>query len=152
MVEFTPAPSSVSERGTSATETSTFTVAGVGVGATKGMIRRTTRRTLVKKKGPPFSTASLLGKDYSTFSSVDEEAVEGSPTEGETAPAPAEALKEMFTESKLNLLLALLPVACWAHAAGWSDGSIFVITFLAMVPLASMLGVFTEELAAHTNE
>lgn len=65
---------------------------------------------------------------------------------------PLQALIEMFTENKINVLLAFLPLAYWSHAAGWSDGSIFVLNFMAMVPLASMLGVFTEELAAHTND
>eukprot|EP00579_Thalassiosira_antarctica_P004753 CAMPEP_0201881470 /NCGR_PEP_ID=MMETSP0902-20130614/11771_1 /ASSEMBLY_ACC=CAM_ASM_000551 /TAXON_ID=420261 /ORGANISM="Thalassiosira antarctica, Strain CCMP982" /LENGTH=528 /DNA_ID=CAMNT_0048409689 /DNA_START=29 /DNA_END=1615 /DNA_ORIENTATION=+ len=70
----------------------------------------------------------------------------------DTEDKPWEALKEMFTENKINLLFAVLPLAYWSHAAKWSDGSIFILNFLAMVPLASMLGVFTEELAAHTND
>eukprot|EP00571_Detonula_confervacea_P011313 CAMPEP_0172298932 /NCGR_PEP_ID=MMETSP1058-20130122/1356_1 /TAXON_ID=83371 /ORGANISM="Detonula confervacea, Strain CCMP 353" /LENGTH=537 /DNA_ID=CAMNT_0013008227 /DNA_START=15 /DNA_END=1628 /DNA_ORIENTATION=- len=65
---------------------------------------------------------------------------------------PLEALKEMFTENKINVLFVFLPLAYWSHAAKWSDGSIFILNFLAMVPLASMLGIFTEELAAHTND
>lgn len=65
---------------------------------------------------------------------------------------PLEALKEMFTENKINVLFVFLPLAYWSHAAKWSDGSIFILNFLAMVPLAAMLGVFTEELAAHTND
>merc|ERR1719232_2034500 len=63
-----------------------------------------------------------------------------------------EALKEMFMENKINVLLAFLPLAYWSHAGKWSDGSVFILNFIAMVPLASMLGVFTEELAAHTND
>ncbi|KAL7466709.1 hypothetical protein ACHAXS_006997 [Conticribra weissflogii] len=62
------------------------------------------------------------------------------------------ALKEMFTDSAVNILFVFLPFAYYSHAAKWSDGSIFVLNFLAMIPLASMLGVFTEELAAHTND
>lgn len=63
-----------------------------------------------------------------------------------------EALIEMFTENKINLLLGFLPLAVWSHYANWSAGSVFILNFIAMVPLASMLGVFTEELAAHTND
>lgn len=62
------------------------------------------------------------------------------------------SLKEMFTESKINILFVFLPLAYYSHAAKWNDGSVFILNFLAMVPLASMLGVFTEELAAHTND
>ncbi|CAN0563207.1 unnamed protein product, partial [Ectocarpus sp. 12 AP-2014] len=35
---------------------------------------------------------------------------------------------------------------------GCSETTIFVVNFLAMVPLASILGDFTEEVAAHTNQ
>ena len=65
---------------------------------------------------------------------------------------PWEGLVEMFTENKINYLFVFIPFAYWSHHVGWSDGSIFILNFLAMVPLASMLGVFTEELAAHTND
>lgn len=65
---------------------------------------------------------------------------------------PSEALLHMFLDSKINLLLVFIPVAYWAHVFGWDGGAVFVVTFLAMVPLASMLGVFTEELAAHTSD
>lgn len=104
---------------------------------------RQLRKTLV-------SDSSLA---YSSIGSIGEvpEDPEAAP-EAEVPVMPAVALREMFTESKINLLFALLPVAYWSHRAAWSDGSVFILTFLAMVPLASMLGVFTEELAAHTNE
>lgn len=72
------------------------------------------------------------------------------PEEG--SGSPWEALIEMFTENKINSLFVFIPFAYWSHVAHWSDGSIFILNFLAMVPLASMLGVFTEELAAHTND
>jgi len=70
----------------------------------------------------------------------------------EADDSPMDALKEMFLESKINLLFAVLPFAWWSHHAHWPDSTIFVLNFLAMVPLASMLGVFTEELAMHTND
>eukprot|EP00574_Skeletonema_japonicum_P007204 CAMPEP_0201736032 /NCGR_PEP_ID=MMETSP0593-20130828/38629_1 /ASSEMBLY_ACC=CAM_ASM_000672 /TAXON_ID=267983 /ORGANISM="Skeletonema japonicum, Strain CCMP2506" /LENGTH=473 /DNA_ID=CAMNT_0048229695 /DNA_START=79 /DNA_END=1500 /DNA_ORIENTATION=+ len=68
------------------------------------------------------------------------------------AATPWEGLVEMFIENKINYLFVFIPFAVWSHKAHWSDGSIFILNFLAMVPLASMLGVFTEELAAHTND
>lgn len=70
----------------------------------------------------------------------------------ETDDKPWEALKEMFLENQINILLVFLPFAYMSHVFQWSDGSVFILNFLAMVPLASMLGVFTEELAAHTND
>eukprot|EP00573_Skeletonema_grethae_P002311 CAMPEP_0201687416 /NCGR_PEP_ID=MMETSP0578-20130828/1492_1 /ASSEMBLY_ACC=CAM_ASM_000663 /TAXON_ID=267565 /ORGANISM="Skeletonema grethea, Strain CCMP 1804" /LENGTH=483 /DNA_ID=CAMNT_0048171573 /DNA_START=179 /DNA_END=1630 /DNA_ORIENTATION=- len=79
------------------------------------------------------------------------ESIKESTSEEEVA-TPWEGLVEMFTENKINYLFVFIPFAVWSHKAGWSDGSIFILNFLAMVPLASMLGVFTEELAAHTND
>ncbi|KAL3784357.1 hypothetical protein HJC23_004120 [Cyclotella cryptica] len=70
----------------------------------------------------------------------------------EVEGTPLEALKEMFTGNKINVLFIFLPFAYLSHAHEWNDGSIFILNFLAMVPLASMLGLFTEELAAHTND
>ena len=58
----------------------------------------------------------------------------------EAEAAPFEALKEMFTENKINVLLVFLPFACISHSYQWNDASVFVLNFLAMVPLASMLG------------
>jgi Ca2+:H+ antiporter len=58
----------------------------------------------------------------------------------EVEATPLEALKEMFTENKINVLLVFLPFAYVSHAYQWNDGSIFILNFLAMVPLASMLG------------
>lgn len=65
---------------------------------------------------------------------------------------PWEALGGMFLDNKINVLFGFLPFAYLSHAAGWPDSSVFILNFLAMVPLASMLGIFTEELAAHTND
>ncbi len=58
----------------------------------------------------------------------------------EIEATPIEALKEMFLENKINILLVFLPFAYISHAFQWNDGSIFILNFLAMVPLASMLG------------
>lgn len=63
-----------------------------------------------------------------------------------------EALIAMFTENRINVLMVMIPVAWWSHQYHWPDSWVFILNFLAMVPLASMLGIFTEELAAHTND
>jgi len=62
------------------------------------------------------------------------------------------ALSQMITGNKINLLLLALPLAYWSHHNGWSGMSVFIWNFIAMVPLAALLGAFTEELAAHTNQ
>eukprot|EP00956_Cyclotella_meneghiniana_P029626 scaffold72399_cov49-Cyclotella_meneghiniana.AAC.7 len=88
---------------------------------------------------------TLMGNGENKSGVIDEEATEEVGT-------PLEELKNMFTENKINVLLVFLPFAYVSHAQQWNDSYIFILNFLAMVPLASMLGVFTEELAAHTND
>ncbi|KAG5189329.1 Sodium/calcium exchanger protein-domain-containing protein [Tribonema minus] len=49
-------------------------------------------------------------------------------------------------------MLVLVPLAVASHFLGWGDTAVFVLNFLAMMPLASLLGEFTEEVAMHTNQ
>mmetsp|Transcript_6526 Transcript_6526/g.9841 ORF Transcript_6526/g.9841 Transcript_6526/m.9841 type:complete len:475 (-) Transcript_6526:71-1495(-) len=53
---------------------------------------------------------------------------------------------------KMNLLLILVPFAVLSPILGWSDTAIFLLNFVCMMPLASLLGEFTEEVAMHTNQ
>lgn len=62
------------------------------------------------------------------------------------------ALYHMITDSYINILLLAMPVAYWSQRQGWSPSSVFLWNFTAMVPLAALLGAFTEEVAAHTNQ
>jgi Ca2+:H+ antiporter len=61
-------------------------------------------------------------------------------------------LKDMIFGKYINILLLFLPLGYISHIQGWNAQYIFWFNFLAMVPLASILGDFTEALAAHTNE
>jgi len=49
-------------------------------------------------------------------------------------------------------LLLFLPLAYASHKLEWDATLIFWLNFAALVPLASLLGDFTEELAMHTNQ
>jgi hypothetical protein len=123
-------------------------------------IRQEERAKILQRKG--WTSRSATGFTDGTVASETTPLIKG----GGDAPAlpeepdglaqsddtPLEALKEMILNNKINLLFVFIPLAYWSHAAGWSDGSVFILNFLAMVPLASLLGVFTEELAAHTND
>lgn len=65
---------------------------------------------------------------------------------------PYGEFKAVVLESWINLLLILVPVGFainYAHLNGIAN---FVINFVAIVPLAAMLGFATEELAKYTNE
>jgi len=52
----------------------------------------------------------------------------------------------------VNALLLAVPFALWAALAGWADLWVFTLNFLAMVPLAALLGDFTEVAAAHVGQ
>ena len=60
--------------------------------------------------------------------------------------------KEMFTANKLYFLLVFVPVAAVSPQLGLSDGAIFSLSCIAILPLAALLGDATEQLALHTNE
>jgi Ca2+:H+ antiporter len=47
----------------------------------------------------------------------------------------------------LNLLLIAIPLALIARVAGWSDGAIFALSALAIIPLANLIGKSTEVVA-----
>ncbi|KAL7535402.1 hypothetical protein ACHAXR_009530, partial [Thalassiosira sp. AJA248-18] len=148
----------------------TMTFGGVSKRTAYREIRQSRKKTITARRGWSTANSSVrFSMDTGTSGDDIEEPAEGSPLMGsrkertsfmtsssatvqEAEDNPMEALKEMFLENKINVLFAFIPLAYWSHAAPWSDGSIFILNFLAMVPLASMLGVFTEELAAHTND
>jgi len=52
----------------------------------------------------------------------------------------------------ISILLLFFPFALAAHYRSWGPQWIFWLNFLVMVPLASILGDFTEEAALHTND
>ena len=63
-----------------------------------------------------------------------------------------EALWGMVFGEWVSLLLVFAPFALASHFLEWSPQYTFWLCFLTMIPLASILGDFTEEAAAHTNE
>ena len=151
---------------------STFAFGGVSKRAAKREIRQSRKKEIMNRRGwqggyDPYSGRFTISTCGGSAGGGDVES--SAPTEGsplmdrktgvssltipeEAGDEPIEALKEMFLENKINVLFVFIPLAVWSHASKWSDGSVFILNFLAMVPLASMLGVFTEELAAHTND
>jgi Ca2+:H+ antiporter len=63
-----------------------------------------------------------------------------------------EALRDMIFGQWISLLLVFMPFAILSHTLQWSPVAVFWFNFFTMIPLASILGDFTEEVAAHTNE
>lgn len=52
----------------------------------------------------------------------------------------------------LNVLLVFVPLGLVANYRHWSSATVFAFNFLAIVPLASILGASTEVLAGHTGQ
>ena len=59
---------------------------------------------------------------------------------------------EVWIGKPISYLLFFAPFAVISHYHGWGPQWIFWLNFLTMVPLASILGDFTEEAALHTND
>uniref|UniRef100_A0A7S3KYE4 Sodium/calcium exchanger membrane region domain-containing protein n=1 Tax=Amphora coffeiformis TaxID=265554 RepID=A0A7S3KYE4_9STRA len=57
-----------------------------------------------------------------------------------------------FGKGVISWGLAAGPLALLANHWQWSDTAKFWLNFIVMIPLASILGDFTEEVALHTNE
>jgi len=52
----------------------------------------------------------------------------------------------------LSLLLIFVPLGVASKYMGWNSAAVFGLNFMAIVPLASVLGAATENLAAHTGQ
>ena len=63
-----------------------------------------------------------------------------------------QSAKAMAFTGPLNPLLGLVPFALISYYVGWPDGATFVLSLLALAPLAERLGYVTEQLSLHTNE
>eukprot|EP00798_Chlamydomonas_sp_ICE-L_P007659 gene7659-813_t len=61
-------------------------------------------------------------------------------------------LSTYFLGSKLNILLFFLPLSFIAKYGHWGDGLLFLMSMLALAPLAERLGFVTEQLAMYTND
>ncbi|KAI7855286.1 Sodium/calcium exchanger protein-domain-containing protein [Circinella umbellata] len=75
----------------------------------------------------------------------------GNSRDVESAPTFWSSAKVSFTNSYFNLLLIFVPVALIFSIIGASDTVVFTLNFIAIIPLAKMLGFATEELALRTG-
>ena len=60
--------------------------------------------------------------------------------------------REIALGGPLNIMLFCIPFALMSEYLDWGDGPTFVLSLLALAPLAERLGFVTEQLALHTNE
>ncbi|KAJ3365489.1 hypothetical protein GGF32_009347 [Allomyces javanicus] len=68
------------------------------------------------------------------------------------SPSLAESVRATIKLSYLNVLLVFVPLGMLADYFEWGPIWTFWLNFLAIVPLAKLLGFATEELALHTSE
>eukprot|EP01134_Creolimax_fragrantissima_P000691 CFRG0691T1 len=62
-------------------------------------------------------------------------------------------LKDIMKEQwYINIFLLVLPLALLAETMEWSKPTVFILNFIAIIPLANLLGSATEELALRTGE
>lgn len=52
----------------------------------------------------------------------------------------------------VNFLLVIVPLGIIAGECGWSPTAVFVLNFLAIIPLAAVLSFATEEIAMRLGE
>lgn len=79
--------------------------------------------------------------------------VENSAPSHFNGPIPLKiALRAIILEKAVSVFLLLIPFAYMAHAFDWGARWVFWLNFCVMIPLASILGDFTEEAALHTSE
>lgn len=58
----------------------------------------------------------------------------------------------IFTSSYVNILLIFVPLGILAYKLEWGSTPVFLLNFLAIIPLAALLGYATEEIAVHVGE
>ena len=99
---------------------------------------------------PTFSNADINKNSYGSFTRRRPSILRDELKQLELSPI--EVLWNMIFGSYINLLLLFSPIAVASYYLKWSPTSIFIFNFLTMIPLAAILGDFTEEAAAHTNQ
>jgi Ca2+:H+ antiporter len=77
------------------------------------------------------------------------------PTEKPLPPGDTRTIPEQIhvfvTGSKINVLLVFIPLSLMAGWGGWNGGATFIFSFMALIPMAAMLGDLTEDIALRMN-
>lgn len=123
-------------------ETGTFQSAAVARRMLKNHRRHMIRESLREEESLINETTALKF----------EEMIQGEGSHQQPKYLIAATLKEIILGKFVSVLLILAPFAAWAHYMNWGATYIFWLNFLVMIPLASILGDFTEEVALHTNQ
>ncbi|PLW08252.1 hypothetical protein PCASD_22127, partial [Puccinia coronata f. sp. avenae] len=66
---------------------------------------------------------------------------------GPDAPSDLQSIKNFFGGSYVNVLLVAVPLSFASHFLHWGSMADFIISFIAIIPLAGLLGDATEQVA-----
>ncbi|KAJ3127113.1 hypothetical protein HK098_006810 [Nowakowskiella sp. JEL0407] len=69
-----------------------------------------------------------------------------------SSPTTLSSIKAIAASTYLNYLLVFVPLGLIAGLTGQSAQIVFTLNFLAIIPLAKLLGLATEEIALRTNQ
>lgn len=61
-------------------------------------------------------------------------------------------VQQTLTSNYVNIFLVFVPLGIVSGAVGWSPTATFILNFLAIIPLASLLSFATEELSAKLGQ
>lgn len=64
----------------------------------------------------------------------------------------AHIIYKVLASNYVNVLLIFVPLGIIAGAVGWSPTAIFILNFLAIIPLAALLSFATEELSVNVGQ
>jgi len=70
--------------------------------------------------------------------------------EKESSTSTSTGLRAILLQP-LNIMIILMPLAWLGKSQHWGDTTVFLLSLGSMLPLASLMGEFTEDLAAHTG-
>ena|SRR5581483_7976241 len=67
-------------------------------------------------------------------------------------PTVFNSLKVILFSSWINVLIIFIPLGYIANGLSWSDTAVFVLNFLAIIPLAKLLGFATEDISLRVGQ
>lgn len=71
---------------------------------------------------------------------------------GEDEPSWTESFKFFIFGTWFNILLVFIPLSFISHTLDWDAGLVFLFSFMAIVPLAKLLGEATDQLSVKLGE
>ena len=126
-----------------------FTDAGMGGGGGGGG-GGTRRRATTTFRAAGLIVAKLHAKSKRSRRHFADDAP--GPKEEWVPPTTLSSIKHGFLGSKFNILLVFVVIGVVSKFVPFSDPLIFTFNFLAILPLAKLLGEATEEIALRTSE